>query len=243
MRQRLGRSGRREGEPARMCIYSRDESPSPGSSVTDLLFPKLSRAVALARLMFSKWLEPHDGDRLHFSTLVHQILSCLRESGGTPAGTLFTVLVNNGAFRCVTESMFRRVLRSLGDHELIEQTPTGELILAPQGERITSDRDFYAAFAASEEFLIRHDGKEIGKLPSSIIPPVGENLILGGRRCAWMTSKPSPKQSSFHLPKEAKHPSFEVMVVKSTIASHRKCAPSLLTPTNRPSSMERRKRS
>ena len=182
MRQRLGRSGRREGEPARMCIYSRDESPCPGSSVTDLLFPKLLRAVALARLMFSKWLEPHDGDRLHFSTLVHQILSCLREAGGMPTGILFTVLVKNGAFRCVTESMFRRVLRSLGDHELIEQTPTGELILAPQGERITSDRDFYAAFAASEEFLIRHDGREIGKLPSSIIPPVGENLILGGRR-------------------------------------------------------------
>ncbi|MHB1307030.1 MAG: hypothetical protein ACYC23_08120, partial [Limisphaerales bacterium] len=58
----------------------------------------------------------------------------------------------------------------------------GELILAPKGERITSDRDFYAAFASSEEFIIRHDGREIGKLQSSLIPPVGENLILGGRR-------------------------------------------------------------
>ena len=182
MRQRLGRSGRREGEPARMCLYSRDESPHSGSSLTDLLFPKLLRAVALTRLMLSKWLEPHDGDRLHLSTLVHQILSCLRETGGMPATALFTVLVKNGAFHVVTEAMFRRVLHSLGKQELIEQMPTGELILAPKGESIASDRDFYAAFASSEEFIIRHDGREIGKLQSSIVPPVGENLIFGGRR-------------------------------------------------------------
>jgi len=182
MRQRLGRSGRREGEPARMCLYSRDKSPHSASSLTDLLFPNLLRAVALTRLMLSKWLEPHDGDRLHLSTLVHQILSCLRETGGMSATALSTVLVTNGAFRVVTETMFRHVLRSLGDHELIEQMPTGELILAPKGERITSDRDFYAAFASSEEFFIRHDDREIGKLQSSLIPPVGENLILGGRR-------------------------------------------------------------
>lgn len=182
MRQRLGRSGRREGEPARMCLYTRDASPHSASSLTNLLFPNLARAVALTQLMFAKWLEPHDGDRLHLSTFVHQILSCLRETGGLPANALFAILVKNGAFRAVTEAMFRRVLKSLGKHKLIEQLPTDELILAPDGERITSDRDFYAAFASSEEFIIRHEGGDIGKLQSSLVPPVGEDLILGGRR-------------------------------------------------------------
>ncbi len=182
MRQRLGRSGRREGEPARMCIYSRDESPTTGSTLTDLLFPQLLRTVALARLTFAKWLEPHDEEKLQLSTLVHQILSCLRETGGMAPAALFTVLVKAGAFRCVTEQMFTRVLRSMNHHDLIEQIPTGELILAPDAERITSDRDFYAAFAASEEYYIRHEGNEIGKLQSTLIPPVGENLVLGGRR-------------------------------------------------------------
>jgi ATP-dependent Lhr-like helicase len=182
MRQRLGRSGRRDGEPACMCLYSRDESPHSGSSVTDLLFPNLIRAVSLTRLMLSKWLEPHDGDRLHLSTLVHQILSCLRESGGMSAASLYANLIRIGAFGGVSEMMFRRVLKSLGNQEIIEQVPTGELILAPKGERITSDRDFYAAFASSEEFAIRHDGRELGKLQSSLVPPQGENLILGGRR-------------------------------------------------------------
>jgi ATP-dependent Lhr-like helicase len=182
MRQRLGRSGRRPGEAAVMRIYSRDESPHTGSTLTDLLFPKLLRAVALSRLMFAKWLEPHEGDRLDLSTLVHQILSCLRETGGMPTEALFAVLVKDGAFRNVSEAMFRSVLRSLGGKQLIEQMPTGELILAPAGERITAERDFYAAFASSEEFIVRHDTHEIGKLQSSLVPPVGENLILAGRR-------------------------------------------------------------
>ena len=186
MRQRLGRSGRREGEAAVMRIYARDESPHAASTLTDLLFPKLLRAIALARLMFAKWLEPHESDRLELSTLVHQILSCLRETGGMPAGALFMVLVKEGAFRKVSEAMFRSVLRSLGAKQLIEQMPTGELILAPAGERITSERDFYAAFASSEEFAVRHDTHEIGKLQSSLVPPVGENLILGGRR--WVVT-------------------------------------------------------
>lgn len=182
MRQRLGRSGRRPGENAVMRLYSRDKSPNSKSTLTELLFPKLLRTVALAKLMFAKWLESHSSDRLELSTLVHQILSCLRETGGMPARALFTLLVTNGAFRNVSETMFRGVLRSLGGKQIIEQIPTGEIILTPSGEYITAERDFYAAFASSEEFVIRHKGQDIGKLQSNLIPPVGENIILGGRR-------------------------------------------------------------
>ena len=208
MRQRLGRSGRRPGEAAVMRIYSRDESPHERSTLTDLLFPKLLRAIALSRLMFVKWLEPHDGDRLDLSTLVHQILSCLRETGGMPVASLFTVLVENGAFRNVSEAMFRSVLRSLGGKQLIEQMPTGELILAPAGERITAERDFYAAFASSEEFVVRHDTHEIGKLQSSLVPPVGENLILAGRRWAVTLIDPIAKTAWVQPTKGGKAPVF-----------------------------------
>jgi ATP-dependent Lhr-like helicase len=45
--QRLGRSGRRAGEPARMRLYSRDETPHTDSSLTDLLFPRLLRSIAV----------------------------------------------------------------------------------------------------------------------------------------------------------------------------------------------------
>ena len=68
--QRLGRSGRREGETAIMRMYVRETSPIFGSGLTDLLYPDLLRAIALTRLMLTKWLEPTDIDRLHLSTLV-----------------------------------------------------------------------------------------------------------------------------------------------------------------------------
>ncbi|MEQ1852147.1 MAG: DEAD/DEAH box helicase [Chthoniobacteraceae bacterium] len=208
MRQRLGRSGRRAGEAAVMRVYVRDESPNAESKLTALLFPKLLRDIALARLMFAKWLEPHDDERLDLSTLVHQILSCLRETGGRPIGALFAVLVKNGAFRNVSEAMFRGVLRSLGGKQLIEQMPTGELILAPSGERITAERDFYAAFASSEEFIVRHDTHEIGKLQSSLVPPVGENLILAGRRWVAVLIDPIAKAVWVQPTKGGKAPIF-----------------------------------
>lgn len=182
MLQRLGRSGRREGEIATLRMYSRDQSPNADSSITDLLFPNLLRSIALARLMLAKWLEPHDRDRLHLSTLVHQILSCLRQGGGMKALALHSALVANGAFSQVSQQIFTGVLRSLAAHGLIEQVPQGELILAPNGERITAGRDFYAAFSASEEFSVRCDNQEIGKLQTTLIPPIGENMILAGRR-------------------------------------------------------------
>jgi ATP-dependent Lhr-like helicase len=92
MVQRLGRSGRREGEPAIMRLYVRENSPHSRSTLTDLLFPDLIRAIAMTRLMLEKWLEPFDQNRMHVSTLTHQILSHLKQTGGMPATDLFRAL-------------------------------------------------------------------------------------------------------------------------------------------------------
>jgi ATP-dependent helicase Lhr and Lhr-like helicase len=74
------------------------------------------------------------------------------------------------------------LLRGIAKHELLEQVPQGELILGMLGERITASFDFYAAFQTNEEFTIRCGQEEIGKLPAGLIPPVGEHLLLGGKR-------------------------------------------------------------
>ena len=132
--------------------------------------------------MLLKWLEPLDGDRVHLSTLVHQVLSLLRQTGGARATYLYEALAASGPFRNVTAAQFTQVLRDLAGHEIIEQMPQGELILAPAGERIAAAHDFYAAFAANEEYSVRYQEHDIGKLQSTLIPPVGENLILAGRR-------------------------------------------------------------
>jgi len=182
MVQRLGRSGRRPGEPSIMRMYVREESPNGTSSLTDLLYPDLLRAVAMIRLMLAKWLEPSEAQHLNLSTLTHQILSCLKQTGGMHATALYQTLCERGPFRSVARTHFSVLLRSLASHRLIEQVPQGDLVLGLEGERLTAGFDFYAAFKTVEEFLIRCGPEEIGKLSASLLPPVGEHLILAGKR-------------------------------------------------------------
>ncbi|KAF0179600.1 MAG: ATP-dependent helicase Lhr and Lhr-like helicase [Limisphaerales bacterium] len=185
--QRLGRSGRREGESSIMRLYVREESPHAGSRLTDLLFPDLLRGIALTRLMREKWLEPAEQQRMHLSTLVHQILSWLRQTGGMPAARLHAALVVAGPFRKIGPADFAGLLRGLAAHQLIEQVPTGDLILAPAGERITAAKDFYSAFKGTEMFSVRHEKNEIGELAFDAVPPVGQLVILAGRR--WLVGE------------------------------------------------------
>jgi ATP-dependent Lhr-like helicase len=180
--QRLGRSGRREGEPQTLRVYTLDEPITENSSLSDRLYPELIRAIALLELHRERWLEPPEHERFHFSTCVHQALSVLRQTGGAPATHLIDVLCRRGAFRKIDANMFATLLRGLAAKELIEQMPTGELILAPLGERIVESRDFYASFASRIEYRVEHDGNAIGVLPQDSIPTQGEFLLLAGRR-------------------------------------------------------------
>lgn len=185
--QRLGRSGRREGESAILRFYSLDPPPVQGAVIDDLLCPQLLRSIAIIELMPERWLEPFDNDRFQFSTLIHQILSVLRETGGAKALRLHERLVTKGAFRDIEISHFTSILRSLAAAELIEQVPTGELILAPGGEAVTHGRDFYAAFTGGTDYSVRHEQDDIGKMPADSLPPEGEHLLLNGRR--WVVDE------------------------------------------------------
>lgn len=182
MVQRLGRSGRHDGDTAIMRMYVRENSPHFGTELTDLLYPDLLRAIALTRLMLQKWLEPPDAEQMHVSTFIHQVLSCLKQTGGTSAAQLHQSLVKNGPFRCISADLFKAILKELGEKRVIEQVPQGDLILAPLGEKITSSFDFYAAFKGTNEYQVRNAEEEIGSLPAEHIPPVGELIILAGRR-------------------------------------------------------------
>ncbi len=180
--QRIGRSGRKEGQPQILRLYTLDEKLHAKSGLEDRLFPELIRAIATVELHLEKWLEPPPPPRAHYSTLVHQILSVLRQTGGLSAALVFERLCMRGPFCIVTAPDFAALLRGLRDKELIEQMPTGEIILAPAGERIVESRDFYAAFTGSVDYSIEHHGTKIGVLPLLSVPPVGEHLLLAGRR-------------------------------------------------------------
>jgi ATP-dependent helicase Lhr and Lhr-like helicase len=137
--------------------------------------------------MQQKWLEPAETQRMHLSTLVHQVFSHLKQTGGMSAANLHEALAVKGPFRSVSVTDFALLLRTLAAKQLVEQIPTGEIILTPAAERITSAHDFYAAFKSSEMFTVRHDKSEIGELPLDALPPAGQLVILAGKR--WLVGE------------------------------------------------------
>jgi len=83
--QRLGRSGRDEDEPSELRMFIEEDEPGPNTSLVNRVFPDLLQAVAMSELLFERWSEPPQADRLHASTLIQQVLSVIAQHGGTHA--------------------------------------------------------------------------------------------------------------------------------------------------------------
>jgi len=189
LRQRLGRSGRREGQPAILRQYAVEARLTSDSSFVDRLRLGLVRSIAMIDLLLEGWCEPPKREALHLSTLVHQVLSVIAERGGASAGRLYHDLCRTGPFRMVTTATFAAVLRALGDADpgLIEQTEGGLLLLGPGGERLVEHYSFYAVFKTPEEFRLVAEGRDLGTLPIDNIMSPGMMLIFSGRR--WIVQE------------------------------------------------------
>jgi ATP-dependent Lhr-like helicase len=182
--QRLGRSGRSIGATSKLRLYVRIPPLAQQVSFVELLYPSLLQAVAIVKLLLAGWLESANSERLHLSTLVHQILSVLKETGGQNALALYQILCRQGAFRCVEPTDFKYLLQGLRGHDLINQDTEGVIFLGMAGERITSAPNFYAAFCTPVELTVRCGAKELGRIPASFALKEGECLLLNGSR--WL---------------------------------------------------------
>jgi len=184
LRQRLGRSGRRPGEPAILRSYAIEHELTQRSDFSDRLREGMVQSVAMIQLLLRGWFEPPNSAGLHLSTLVQQILSVIAEKGGAMAPALFHGLVTEGAFEGLSQAEFAALLRSLAKLDLISQDSTGLLLLGEKGEQFVASYDFYAAFASDDEWQIVCDGRVMGSLPISSPITVGMRIIFGGRR--WL---------------------------------------------------------
>lgn len=182
IRQRLGRSGRRAGEPAILRSYAIEDELTKHSGYSDRLREGLVQSIAMIRLLIRGWFEPPNARGLHLSTLVQQILSVIAEKGGAMAPELYRDLVVNGAFQGLPKADFADLLRGIASKELITQDPTGLILLGEVGERAVGRHDFYAAFISDEEWQILCQGQVLGSLPISSPLFVGARIIFAGRR-------------------------------------------------------------
>lgn len=191
-RQRLGRSGRREGTAAVLRTYIQETEVDYGSHPADELRLRLVRSVAILELLIEGWCEPPEPGALHLSTFVQQVLSVIAERGGASARLIFDVLCRKGPFRAVSTTLFARVLRSMAQEEapLIEQAPDGTLLLGPRGEQIVEHYSFYAVFTTPEEYRVMADGRVLGTLPVDFAVVEDSTIIFAGKR--WRVTAVDP---------------------------------------------------
>ena len=184
LKQRLGRSGRRAGQPSVLRMYVIEPETDGDSHPVDTFRLDLIRSIAMVELLIEGWCEPPRAEALHLSTLTHQVLSVIAERGGASAQRLYATLCDRGPFQSVDPALFGRLLRQLGapDTALIEQHPDGTLLLGREGERVVEHYSFYAVFQTPREYRVVHDTKTLGTIP--IDTPLARDLtiIFVGRR-------------------------------------------------------------
>jgi ATP-dependent helicase Lhr and Lhr-like helicase len=182
MRQRLGRSGRRAGDPSVLRIYLEEAPVTVRTPPQDELRESVVQSVAMVQLLIDGFNESPRGGALHLSTLVQQILSLAAQRGGFRASDAWQALCGRGPFTAVTAEPFAELLRDLASHGLLMQTHDGTIVLDSEGERLVNRYDFYAAFVTSDEYRLVVGSRTLGTLPVSRPLLVGDLLLFAGQR-------------------------------------------------------------
>jgi ATP-dependent Lhr-like helicase len=198
LRQRLGRSGRRKGEPAMLRGYCIEETIGPRSSLAAQLRLNTVQMAAMISLLTEGWFEPPVPHGLHLSTLVQQLLSLIAQNGGVSAGEAFATLCGPAApFAGLSADDFKILLRHFGSEDLLVQDSSGLLLHGSVGEKLVNHYTFYAAFASDEEFRIVAGGKALGTLPVSQVLRVGQHILFAGR--TWRVDEINEEEKAIYV--------------------------------------------
>jgi ATP-dependent Lhr-like helicase len=193
LRQRLGRSGRRKGEPAVLRGYQVEQALSDKPSLHSALRLSTVQSAAAITLLLENWFEPPSVGGMHLSTLIQQLLSAIAQFGGLMAAHAFQLLCGKGApFAAISPKQFAELLRHLASADLLIQDASGLLLHGEVGDKIVNHYSFYAAFAVDEEFRIVTGGKSLGSLPVSQMLTAGQRIVFGGR--TWLVESVDEKE-------------------------------------------------
>jgi ATP-dependent Lhr-like helicase len=198
LRQRLGRSGRREGEPAILRGYLVERALDEKASIQTLLRLDTVQTCSIVSLLLEHWFEPPAVHGAHYSTLIQQLLSSIAQYGGLQASQAYRLLcAAPGPFREVSKEDFAELLRFLGQEEILMQDHSGLLLAGRIGDKIVNHYSFYAAFSTDEEFRIVSSGKTLGTLPVSQMMTSGQRILFGGR--TWLIEEIDEEHKTIHV--------------------------------------------
>ncbi|MBX9770722.1 MAG: hypothetical protein K2X29_05095, partial [Candidatus Obscuribacterales bacterium] len=182
LRQRLGRSGRREGVAAILRGYTTAYEIDSKSSLYTRLRIELFQFTAMIDLLLENWFEPPNPNGCHFSTFIQQLLSMIAQYGGVSASKAYKDLIETGPFSAMQKQNFIALLRHLGANGLIEQDASGLLLSGNKAEPFINHYSFYSAFQTDEEFRLYHGTDLLGTMPISSMLSIDQILIFSGRK-------------------------------------------------------------
>lgn len=198
LRQRLGRSGRRPGEPAILRGYIIEQTVDKHAGLAVRLRLDTVQIAAAISLLLENWFEPPIVCGAHFSTLIQQLLSAIAQYGGLQAAQAYRLLCAPAApFDGVSKEDFGELLRHLGQREILTQDASGLLLHGRVGEKLVNHYTFYAAFASDEEFRVIAGGKTLGTLPVEQMLTVGQRILFGGR--TWLVEDIDEAHKTIHV--------------------------------------------
>ncbi|MCW3002043.1 MAG: box helicase [Conexibacter sp.] len=209
MRQRLGRSGRREGDPSILRLFAEEPAITARTAPQDQLRETVVQSIAMVELLVEGYNETPRPGALHLSTLVQQVLSLVAQRGGVRADDGWRALCATGPFSDVGAGMFGDLLRDLASHDLVTQAGDGTVLLGLEGERLVNHYDFYSAFVTVDEYRLVVGPRTLGTLPVTRPVAVGDHILFAGRR--WRVTDVRDRERIIELePAPAgKAPSFD----------------------------------
>jgi ATP-dependent Lhr-like helicase len=165
--QRVGRSGRKEGESSNLYLYATNEW-------------SLLQSIACWLLYKEGFIEPPQKNEKPYDILVHQALSITKGHSGIRLIELINQLKENAAFKQIERSEIDEILKHLIEIDFLEKLQH-EVIIGVEGEKVVNSRDFYSVFKTEENFKVVSAGNKIGEIPFSPQIIEDENILLSAK--------------------------------------------------------------
>lgn len=165
--QRVGRSGRKDGESSNLYLYATNEW-------------SLLQSIACWLLYKEGFIEPPQKNEKPYDILVHQALSITKGHSGIRLTELINQLKENAAFKQIELSEIDEILKHLIEIDFLEKIQH-EVIIGVEGEKVVNSRDFYSVFKTEENFKVVNAGNTIGEIPFSPQIIEDENILLSAK--------------------------------------------------------------
>lgn len=165
--QRVGRSGRKDGQASNLFLYATTKW-------------SLLQSVACWLLYKEGFIEPPQVYEKPYDVLVHQALSITKGTSGIQLVELIRQLKHNATFKAIAVEEIRDIIDHLIQIDFLEQLQQ-EVIIGIEGEKVVNGRHFYSMFQSEELFKVVHAGNPVGDIPFSGMVKEDENILLAAR--------------------------------------------------------------